>query len=307
MKLSFRKTCLAALSVAAACIGSAPASARPMSVRELAAQEVKLSTIAYRMATANVAYCPVREAMTGLVLHDISRYEKHQRAAVAQVFSMSGGFGVLGIVPGSAAASAGLQIDDEIVAVGAYSVDDSTAVDLPRSYDRMERFDRVLQAAAAYSRDGMTDLVVKRGGTIVHLQLRLAYGCGGKLSLSSSTKENAWSDGRHIIVTTGMTELSRNDDEIAFVIAHEMAHNLLGHLDGGGSRGIFGSGRVMRGEIEADSYAVQLMSRGGYQPSGGISFLQHAWHRMWWAISLDHPGFGKRIAVVTEAMRSARA
>jgi hypothetical protein len=259
------------------------------------------------MATAIAETCPVREAMTGLVLHDISRYEKSQRAAAAQVFSMNGGFGVLGLVPGSAAADAGLQIDDEIVSVGGYNVDDASAFNLPRSFDRMEQFDRVVQAAASYARNGYTELTVRRGNTVLRLPLRVVYGCGGKLTLSSSTKQNAWSDGRHIIVTTGMTDLSSSDDEIAFVIAHEMAHNLLGHLNQGGARGIFGTSRVMRGEIEADSYAVHLMSSAGYQPTGGISFLQHARQRMWWNFSLDHPGFGRRISIVAQAIRAEQA
>jgi membrane-associated protease RseP (regulator of RpoE activity) len=307
MKPALRKTFASALGLAAICFGSAPAAARPMSVRELAAQELRLSTIAYRMATATVDSCPVREAMTGLVLHDISRYEQGQRAAVSQVFSMRGGFGVLGVVPNSAAAAAGLQIDDEILAVGQYSVDDLTAFDLARSFGRMEQFDRILQSAAAGAEGGLIDLTVRRHGALVHTPIHVAFGCGGKLTLASSAKENAWSDGRNIIVTTGMTELSQSDDEIAFVIAHEMAHNLLGHLSGGGSRGIFGSSRVLRGEIEADSYAVRLMTRAGYQPAGGISFLERARRRMWWSFSLDHPGFGKRIAVVAEAMRLAHA
>jgi predicted Zn-dependent protease len=122
----------------------------------------------------------------------------------------------------------------------------------------------------------------------------------------NSREKNAWADGRYVIVTTAMLELARSDDEVAFIIAHEMAHNILGHSHPTRRRnGIFGGiSRVKKGEIEADSFAVHLMSGAGYRPLGGISFLQNARRRMWWNVSLDHPGFDRRIRVVSAAMHS---
>ena len=305
MLRSVGKIALAAVAVGAATFASAPAIARPMSMRTLAAQELRLATIAYRISTANVSSCPVREAMSGLVLHDLSRYDQSLRPAIANAFSLNGGIGVLGVVPGSAADLAGLRIDDEILKVGPYSVQDSEAYSRPKSFARMEQFERIMQSAMTY---GVTELSIRRQGVQLRLPLRAAYGCGGKLTLSNSQTSNAWADGRNVLITTAMTGLSRNDDEIAFVIAHEMAHNMLGHVgDKGGKRGIFGSGRVRKGEIAADAFAVELMSTGGYQPAAGIAFLENARRRIWWSFSLDHPRFGRRIAVVNAAIERAHA
>jgi predicted Zn-dependent protease len=100
-----------------------------------------------------------------------------------------------------------------------------------------------------------------------------------------------------------MLRMARSDDEIAFVVAHEMSHNLLGHSRSAASQ-IFG-GR--RSEIAADQMAVGLMTYAGYQPAGGISFLQTARRRFWWSFSLDHPGFGSRIRAVTAAISALPA
>ena len=304
MLRSISKFAIAAAALTAGLAVSAPATARPMSVRTLAAQELRLATIAYRIATTNVAACPTREAVSGMVLHDLSRYDPALRPAVASAFSLHNGIGVLGVVPGSLAEEAGIRVDDEILMVGPYAVEDSQAYSKPKSFARMEQFDRILQAAMTY---GATDLVIRRQGVQLRLPLRAAYGCGGKLTLTNSATSNAWADGRNVLITTGMTAMSKNDDEIAFVVAHEMAHNILGH--GGGKsqkRGIFGGGSVRKSEIDADDYAVELMSKGGYRPAGGIAFLENARKRMWWSFSLDHPGFGRRIAIVNAAMeRSA--
>lgn len=304
MKISFGRTwALAGAAAAAALSLSSQASARPVSIRDLAAQEVHLATIAYRIASANAQLCKASEFVTGLVLHDLTRYDRSIRPAVSRAFSVNRGFGIVGIVPGSVAADAGLQIDDEIIAINSLSVADAEAFERPKSYQRMERFNADIQAQLRY---GQADLLVRRGGNLLRVPIRAQKGCGGNLTLTPSSTTNAWADGKHVIVTTGMTKLSRSDDEIAFVIAHEMAHNILGHTAKDGPKGIFGASKIKRGEIEADSFAVGLMVNGGYQPSGGISFLQNAARRMWWAVSLDHPGFGRRIKTVSAAMQLSR-
>jgi len=305
MTLRRAKIVSTAALAAAAFLFASPVGARPMSVRALAAQEVRLATIAYRIAAANPHACSTPETLTGLVLHDLLRYDASIRPAVSSAFSLNGGFGVLQIVPNSVAAEAGLQVDDEILAVGQYSVEDQQALKRPKSYQRMEWFQAVVRSALKY---GKTELRVRRAGTIMNISLRAQYGCGGLLTLSNSPTMNAWADGRHVVVTTGMNSLSRSEDEIAFVIAHEMAHNMLGHSErSAGPQGIFGIGRIRRGEVEADRHAVHLMANAGYEPGGGISFLRNARQRLWWNISLDHPGFGQRLAAVAAAMEARRA
>ena len=305
MSPSIRKIAIATTAMTAGFFAAAPTMARPMSMRALAAQELRLTTIAYRIATKNVQACPTRAAVSGLVLHDLSRYDQALRPAIARAFSVNGGIGILGVVPGSVADQAGLRVDDEILTVGPYSVQDKQAYSRPKSFAQMENFDRILQSAMAY---GATSITIRRQGVQLRVPLRAAYGCGGTLTLTNDANSNAWADGRNVLITTGMTGMSKSEDEIAFVIAHEMAHNILGHVGGTGERrGIFGSRGVKRAEIAADDYAVELMSNGGYSPAAGIAFLENARRRMFWSFSLDHPGFGRRIATVRVAIQRIQA
>jgi hypothetical protein len=289
---------------AAAFLVNSPAAASGMSIRSLAAQELRLATITYRIGASSANSCPRREMMTGMLLHDLSQYDPHVRPAISRAFSLNSGVGVLGVVPGSTAAAAGLQVDDEILSIGNVSVERHAAQHPgAKSYRRMEALSALLNANLA---SGRTDLRVRRRGEVLKLSLHGQASCGGQLTLVNSREKNAWADGRYVIVTTAMLELARSDDEVAFIIAHEMAHNILGHSHPTRRRnGIFGGiSRVKKGEIEADSFAVHLMSGAGYRPLGGISFLQNARRRMWWNVSLDHPGFDRRIRVVSAAMHS---
>ena len=99
--------------------------------------------------------------MSGIIPHDLTQYPVASRSLVSQAFSLHAGFGVLQIVPGSAADRAGLKIDDEILAVGNASVEDQAAVDGARqSYSREDQFASTLSAALA---KGPAPLLVRRG------------------------------------------------------------------------------------------------------------------------------------------------
>jgi predicted Zn-dependent protease len=135
-------------------------------------------------------------------------------------------------------------------------------------------------------------------------------GCGGEFSLAAGQSLSAWSDGSHVVVSRGMVKFAKTDDELAFVVAHEMAHNMLRHAEQlhgvpTGFASNFGShaARIKRTEIEADSLAVVLMQRAGYDPDMAITFLKRAGKRRWWGFSTTHPGTGQRIKIVQQSIR----
>ena len=147
-------------------------------------------------------------------------------------------------------------------------------------------------------------------------------------------------DGR-IVLTRGLFEKYRRGDftvnEIAAVIAHEIGHVALGHIDRRKKAwqvemaakaaagyflpravtGIIGMvvqqitralhmGLSRRDEYEADAFAVALMSRAGFDPRASVTLLEKL-DRMggpsapiaWLA---SHPPNGKRIAAVERAI-----
>src|SRR5581483_5808207 len=42
---------------------------------------------------------------------------------------------------------------------------------------------------------------------------------------------NAWADGEKVVVTSAMLRFAADDDELAVVLSHEIAHNAMRHLD----------------------------------------------------------------------------
>lgn len=106
----------------------------------------------------------------------------------------------------------------------------------------------------------------------------------------------AWAcPGGSIIVGRGLVDECESDDELAFVIAHEIAHVVLGHTTGAAVRsavaaliaaatpewlaveGRHGSGchrRALEQEFAADAYAVTCLTNAGYAPQAGLTCLE---------------------------------
>lgn len=74
---------------------------------------------------------------------------------------------------------------------------------------------------------------------------------------------NAWTDGSAVVMTTALLEQLQDKDQIAAVLAHEMAHVLLGHV------GSDGRISITNLESHADKMGVYLMLKAGYDPCKG--------------------------------------
>ena len=72
---------------------------------------------------------------------------------------------------------------------------------------------------------------VDRKSEILTFNINQKKICNYPIIFTQDKIVNAYADGKSIIMTQGMVDYARDDNEIAMVIAHELAHNDRGHLD----------------------------------------------------------------------------
>ncbi len=77
----------------------------------------------------------------------------------------------------------------------------------------------------------------------------------------------ASTNGQRIRITEGMLAFASNDSELAFVLSHELAHDLLGHP------GAFHGGGRQRMELEADYVGIYITARAGYDVEVASHFI----------------------------------
>ncbi|WP_019515178.1 M48 family metallopeptidase [Sphingomonas sp. Mn802worker] len=280
---------------------SGVAAAKDLPAEQLARADARLAAIGYRLASMNGASCDAPMMITGLSLHDLASYGRRDRALV-QARGLGTGFAVQAEVAGGAAARAGLAVGDEIIAINDRDVT-TLGASLIRSratYARVELFtaslDSALRAAPAV-------LTVRRGTTRQQIVLTADPGCGGAVTVQPGTSVNAWADGRYVAVTSRVMDLAAVDDELAFVVAHEMAHNILHHRGEGQHSALFpkagrGVAGIKQSEIEADQLAVRLIAQAGYDTAAPERFLRRVAPSRWADLSITHPSIGRRIQLV---------
>lgn len=267
---------------------------------------LRLEGIGYRLALANSKLCGRPDMLTGLMLHNIGGYAKDNRATFTEIYNLTYGFGVLEVVPGSVADAAGITAGDEIIGVNDSNLF-SFAADSIReraSYDRTEKFVGFLDQKM---RSGPVRLEVRRGSVRIAIQLVGAEGCSGRFALLQRRALNAWSDGRTVAVTSRMLEFVTDNDELSFVVAHEMSHNILRHAEK--LKGTinwlaeFGLGarKVKATEIEADKLAIEMMANAGYDLSAPERLLRRTSHARGTDLGITHPRTSRRIEIVNAA------
>uniref|UniRef100_UPI00260D4479 M48 family metallopeptidase n=1 Tax=Novosphingobium sp. TaxID=1874826 RepID=UPI00260D4479 len=256
---------------------ASPAESAPLA----GSAEERLDRVAHTLRAVSASRCQTPEMLTGLSLHDIGAYDAEQRALVESRLLLGSGVGVRHIVPESTAARAGLRPGDVITQVNGVDLAsfETGLIGARASYDRTASFERLLDAALVV---GPATLTLRRGGSEQTMTLTGIPGCGGKPVLYDRGGLNAWSDGKAVAVTTAMMRFAKTDAELAFVVAHEMSHNVLGHADKLRGKSMLlasfgiGSGKIKRSEIEADQMAVELMIAAGYPVEGATSLLRRA-------------------------------
>jgi hypothetical protein len=317
MNRDFLRALMAALLLAgtAASAATQPAAAE-QSLRAMRTLDQRIATIGHRLAVAARGLCPTLQNLPGFAVHDLSQYGAEFRPAASRAFGLDAGPAVLALVPGGPAEAAGLRLDDVLIGLDGQPLPPGAPA-RAGSFDRMALILDAIEAAFA---DGHAAVEIRRGGAPLILEIRGEPGCASRFQLIPSSRLNALADGRYVQVTTAIAAYVADDAELAAVLAHEFAHNILGHrvrLDAAHvSRGFFANfgrnaTRIRETEVEADRLSVYLMERAGYDPEAAARLWSRFGRRgLNFLGSPTHPNWRRRIALFEAeiaAIRSARA
>ena len=308
------------LAAGSALLAAAPAPAQPAAVEQslvgMRALDGQVATIGHRLAVAAADLCREHEWLPGFAIHDLSQYGEDYRAAAIRAFRLDRGPGVLALAAGGPAERAGLRLDDILLAADGTPVGGAPAAE-GRTFSQVERMLALLDAAFV---DGTADLDLLRGSDRLRLRVRAEQGCPTRFQQIPSPELNARADGRYVQVTTAISQYVQDEQELAAVLAHEFAHNLLHHrerLDAARvSRGFLGNfGRnarlIRETEAEADRLSVYLLDRAGYDPEAAVRFWSRFGRRgLNFLGDPRHPNWRQRIALFEAEIaliRQARA
>ena len=237
----------------------------------LRAADTRLATISQRLTTANVELCDQRQPALGMVLHGLRQYRESDWPTVKGIFGFTTPVAVEAVVEGSAAQRGGVAPNDGILAIGDQALPVSAAeAAKPATADR----DRALALIEAASVDKPLTITFDRNGVVSRRTLTPRAACRSRFEIAIGNGYDAQADGNNVQLGERFFE-GMSDEEVAVVVAHELAHNILHHrarLDAAGvSRGLAGefgrNARLIREtEDQADQLSVYLLANAGYDP-----------------------------------------
>ena len=242
-------------------------------------QQARLFRISYPLLRAARDWCG-EATIHGVGLFALNRYGLGQHANLAWQLGIDDRVQVLATAPDSPAAYAGIAPGDYITALG--------WLPAPRTAQETQAFGVHLARLAASA--APVDFTLQRDDATVQATLQPETLCSYQVQIVDAPQINAHTDGKRAIqISTGMLAFTRSDTELALVIAHEIAHNALGHLgarakfmrslNATGATPLPGSVNGMTPafaqalEMEADHLGLYIMARAGLPIGDAPAFV----------------------------------
>lgn len=279
-------------------------------------EDARVEQVVSRLAVAGRRRCKAAEPYLGLVLQHLSQFEPADRPGMVASLKLDRGPAVTVVIPAGPASVAGIRPGDVLLAIDGRALPPETALSAPfdaaRAHARADAVQDLLANAGAPS----FAISLLRENVVSVVEMTPLPACPSHVHLARSQQRNAYADGRHVFLTTGLLSRLRNDDELAFIIAHEMAHNILHHatimragaVKQGLGRTLGRSGRIVREtEREADAFGGELMIDAGFDPVRGVALLDRlGGGDLGIALFAAHDPAGRRMAAMRVLADSRR-
>jgi hypothetical protein len=253
----------------------------------------RIEDVSFRLMTAAADFCGDRQgAAWGFTVANRYSFGDAMIEAASAAFQLDSSAKVLSVTDGSPAHRAGLIEGDIITRVNGVPVKPGR--------------NAASTVSQAVEKAGLDGLNMNIGGANPRrVRIDPVVACNYSIEVLNSDKVNAYADGDRLRITKGMLWFARAESELAMVLSHELAHNIMGHA------GTFASmfyDKKSR-EADADYVGLYIMARGGFKIEEAPIF----WRRIAAAFprmiesSSSHPLMPARFVAIRKTTEEIRA
>ena len=186
----------------------------------LVARQDRVYRIAAPLITKNAVLCRTHaRPLLGFTAKNQYSYPAELTASARKTLGLGERLQVMQVLEGSGAMRAGLVRGDLL-----QSIQDIAVPEGPQAETEAAR-----QLAPVLKNLTEIRVTVQRRGQPVNLQVPLTLACAFAIDVGNAPNVNAYADGRRIMLTRGLLEALPSDEDIAAILAREIAHNVLQH------------------------------------------------------------------------------
>lgn len=177
-------------------------------------RQLRVWRVGSRLRTANAEFCDDTRHTFGFFAIDSTTFAP-KFARVAPDIGLQPGVRIWAVRPDLSDTEALLALGDRIIGVDAHPVFEY------RSFE---------SAMAEPFRTGALTLSLERGDADLEIRLEGRLACDYRVAVVNSDIVGTFIDGNNILITSSMLDWTQSDDELAVLIAHELAHSVHGHV-----------------------------------------------------------------------------
>jgi Zn-dependent protease with chaperone function len=191
----------------------------------------RLFNVGFPLLFAAEEFCTEnRSARIGWLISSQWDFPEAMRSAAAALYKTGDFYRVMHVVQDSPAAIAGIRSGDKLLSWAGNSLPKGSG-----SAGQMHKLrKRLLQQPAEQI------VRVERDGQELSLAVSNRWACDSRLLPYTRDEVNAFADGEFVAVSRGMMRFAQQNDQLAFVVAHEIAHNAMGHIKAKTNNGLLG-------------------------------------------------------------------
>ncbi|MBA2672035.1 MAG: M48 family metalloprotease, partial [Gemmatimonadetes bacterium] len=194
---------------------------RQLAVRSHVAQQGRLDDVAYPILVNGVPLCQGAVGrLPGFRFMNVHAYEGRWRHAASVALGLGDTLSIVHVTRESAATRAGLKVGDQLLRIAGRTL----APGERGLHEANEYLTSLLQVEA-----DELPITVRRRDLVYDFTLQLDRGCRFPASVVIAGELNASADGKGIYVTSAMMRFT-DDEELSVIVAHEFAHNAMGHI-----------------------------------------------------------------------------
>ncbi len=256
----------------------------------------RLDDVAYKIFTKAVSLCEEKNSFSiGITIANKYMFSEDMQEAALSLYDISNVLKIIHVMKGSAAEQAGIQNNDIPVAINDWPVHVGEKAGSEFLKKLKDASKDSSQISLKTIRDGIEQIVEITPDKI----------CDYGIALSNEDIINAFADGKRVVITRGMMHFTEDDTELALVVSHELAHNVMKHIEaktknymlgsildiiaavyGVNTQGAFGNIAAQayskEFEAEADYVGLYMMALAGLDIDNAPKFWRH--------MAVIHPG-----------------
>lgn len=289
-------------------------------LQQIVAMQDRLDKVGGQLLIGSADIC--RNQLRNLLGFSVANkytYTESMAAIAAETYGLGERLQITHVIPGSGAQHAGLKRGDILLRIENKPV--------PQGINAERNTVKMLSSLV--SKNKSLSLTILRNRKTRRFTVSLTPACGFRIELGQTANVNAYSDGNRIMVTQGMMLFARSDEDLAYVISKEIAHNVLGHakylqnthaatrlidnlLNTSSQQTTAGTSNTglkpmpQKFDIDADTLSLAISLRGGYNIDNAVRF----WKRLAYRYPATnprnytslHPSTSARLEAMTKAV-----